>query len=232
MAEWAEKIILGGHNPQEQLRASAEFRNFLEPLLDERLKHPRDDLMSTLLDARIHGKPMSRDHVIAFMLLMFPAGIDTTWLSIGSLFSAVLGTPGAKERLIAEPELRAQAVEEALRWEPPTPLIPRLTRRDIVLSGVRIPANSLTAIGIGAANREPGRFGDADPAIWDLDRNPQNTMAFGHGKHMCLGIHVARAELRVALDMLLEELPDIELVEPPRFVGAAIRGPQKLMVNV
>jgi len=232
MAQWAEKIILGGSDPAEQARAAEEFRAYLMPVMEARRAAPREDLLSTVLRTELFGKPLTHEQIVGFMVLMFPAGIDTTWLSIGSMLAAVLSSPGAKERLIDQPELRQKAVEETLRWEPPTPLIPRLTRRDIELSGVCIPANSLTVLALGAANREPGRFGERDPAVWDLDRVCDGHLAFSYGQHMCLGIHIARAELKVALDVMLEVLPAMELVEAPVFAGSAIRGPRSVMVAV
>jgi len=194
MANWAEKIILGGNDPGEQAQAADDFRDYLLPVLEARKADPQNDVISTILRTKLNGKPLTHEQIVGFMVLMFPAGIDTTWLSIGSMMSAVLSTPGAKERLLENPGLRAQAVEETLRWEAPTPLIPRLTKKDITLSGVHIPANSLTILALGAANRERGRFGATDPAIWDLDRNTDGHLAFSYGQHMCLGI---RGQARV-----------------------------------
>lgn len=137
---------------------------------------------------------------------------------------------GAVDRLKARPEERVWAVEETLRWEPPTPGIPRMTVRDTELSGVKIPAGSMTVLNLAAANREPGRFGATDPDLWCVDRRPQGHIAFGVGEHVCLGVHLARAELRVALEVLLERLPNLRLREEPVFVGAAIRGPRELKI--
>jgi cytochrome P450 len=230
LAGWARDIILGGEYEVRAAGAQA-FRQYALPLLHERRRKPGDDVLSRLLAGEVDGRPLTDEEVISFMLLLFPAGVDTTWLSLGTMMAAVLSTPGVPERLRVSSEEREWAVEETLRWEPPTPGIPRITVRDSELSGVEIPAGSMTILNLAAANREPGRFGDTDPDVWSLDRRPVGHLAFSIGEHFCLGAHLARAELRVALDVLLSRLPNLRLVEDPVFVGAAIRGPRRLCVT-
>lgn len=232
MVHWAEKIILGGADPDGQKVAAQAFRDYLEPVIESRRAAPEPDLLTTLVTGRVFGKPLTEEQVIAFMLLLFPAGIDTTWLSIGSMMAAILAQPDAKQRLLEDPGMRYWAVEETLRWEAPTPLIPRLTKKDVEVAGVHIPAHSLAILGIGPANRTPGRYGDTDPAEWDLDRKPEGHLAFSIGEHFCLGANIARSELQVALDVLLDELPGMELAEEPVFAGAAIRGPASVKVRI
>lgn len=229
LAGWARDIILGGDFGKRSAAAAA-FRGYAAPLLGERRLHPRDDVLSRLVTGRIEGRLLTDEEITSFLLLLFPAGVDTTWLSLGSLLTAVLSTPGARERTLRSAEERAWAVEETLRWEPPTPGIPRVTRRDTVIAGVPIPAGSLTILSLAAANREPGRFGESDPESWDLDRRPVGHIAFSVGEHFCLGAHLARAELRIALQVLLERLPGLRLTESPVFLGAAIRGPAAVRV--
>lgn len=227
LAGWARDIILGG-DYEVRAAGAAAFRTYVLPLLEERRKSPGDDVLSRLLSGRVDGRALTDEEVISFMLLLFPAGVDTTWLTLGSMMAAVLSTPGAAERLRTSPEERVWAVEESLRWEPPTPGIPRVTVRDTELCGVKIPAGSMTLLNLAAANRERGRFGDTDPDVWSLDRRPQGHIAFGIGEHFCLGVHLARAELRIALEVLLDRLPNLRLLEEPVFIGAAIRGPRRL----
>lgn len=229
LAGWARDIILGGEYDVRAAGARA-FRQYALPLLDERRRKPGADVLSRLLAGEVDGRPLTDEEVISFMLLLFPAGVDTTWLSLGSMMAAVLSTPGIAERVKVSREAREWAVEETLRWEPPTPGIPRITVRDSELSGVKIPAGSMTVLNLAAANREPGRFGHTAPDVWSLDRRPVGHLAFGIGEHVCLGAHLARAELRVALDVLVSRLPNLRLVEDPIFVGAAIRGPRRLCV--
>ena len=92
-----------------------------------------------------------------------------------------------------------------------------------------MPAGSTILVGLASANRDPDVF--ADPDVFDLDRNPQGHIAFGFGQHFCLGAHLARAEVAVALDVLLERLANLRLVGEPRFVGTVVRGPESLPVT-
>jgi cytochrome P450 len=229
LAGWARDIILAEHAKRRV--AAAAFRAFVAPLLEERRAHPGGDVLSRLVTGQVEGRPLSDEEIVSFLLLLFPAGVDTTWLSLGSLLGAVLSTPGALERTLASAEERHWAIEETLRWEPPTPGIPRVTRREAEVAGVRIPAGALTVLSLAAANREPGRFGTSDPDRWDLDRRPVGHIAFSVGEHFCLGVHLARAELRVGFEVLLERLPGLRLIEPPVFVGAAVRGPRAVRVR-
>jgi cytochrome P450 len=194
-------------------------------VIEARRERPGDDVLSRLVTGSVDGRLLSDEEIFSFLMLLFPAGVDTTWLTLGSLLTAILSTPGALERVSSSGEERHWAIEETLRWEPPTPAIPRITARDVELSGVEIPAGSLTLLSLAAANREPERFGDVDPNVWDLDRRPVGHIAFSVGEHFCLGAHLARAELRIALEVLVERLPGMRLVEPPTFLGAAVRGP-------
>ena len=228
LAGWARDIILGDFG--RRAAAAEAFRGYVTPLLDERRAHPGEDVLSRLVTGRVEDRPLSDEEIVSFLLLLFPAGVDTTWLSLGSLLVAVLSTPGALERTQGSAQERAWAVEETLRWEPPTPGIPRVTRRDTEVAGVTIPAGSLTILSLAAANREPGRFGPFDPERWVLDRRPVGHIAFSVGEHFCLGAHLARAELRIGLEVLLERLPGLRLVESPVFLGAAVRGPKSVCV--
>lgn len=104
----------------------------------------------------------------------------------------------------------------------------RLTLQDVVVSGVEIAAGELVRLGLSVANRDPDVF--PDPDRWDLDRRPTNHITFGLGRHFCLGAHLARVELQVALDVLLQRLPNLRLLEQPHITGIGIRGPKALRV--
>ncbi len=227
MAGWANDLLFASDRAAKQASAR-QFRDYLRPLLTQRRADPADDVLSLLATGQVDGEPLTEDEVMSFMLLLFPAGADTTWLAVGSMMAAVLSTPGALETLAAHPEMRAAAVEETLRWAPPVAMLPRITAQDIDIRGTRIPAGSMTLLAIVAANRDPQRFGDPD--CWRLDRRPANHITFGFGEHFCLGVHLARAEMRAALDALIDRLPGLHLSEPPRFHGAAIRGPGAVRV--
>ncbi|MGB3481124.1 MAG: cytochrome P450 [Mycobacterium sp.] len=234
IAGWARALILGeGGTPEEtrarQREVAQEFRNYVFPLLDERRTTPTTDILSQLVHGSIEGRPLTDEEILSFMLLLFPAGVDTTWMAIGAMMTAVLGTPGVVEAIKADPSLVPGIVEEALRWGSPVILQARLTVKDTEVGGVPIPAGSFALLGIGAANRDPERFDRPEEFIYD--RNPAGQMAFSFGEHFCLGSHLARAEMAAALTVMLERLPNVRLTEDVRFIGCSVRGPETLRVS-
>ena len=228
LAGWAIGM-LAQPDPEARKRVNAEFTEYVEPLLEQRRSHPRDDLLSALVTQEVDGERLDDEEVLGFLRLLFPAGVDTTWLTLGSLMYAVVEHPGVHERLLADATERAWAVEETLRWESTVGTEPRVTLEDVVVSGVEIPARTWVRLILPVANRDPAVF--ADPDRWDLDRRPRDHLAFGLGRHFCLGAFLARAELTVALEVLLRRLPNLRLVEQPRIAGVVLRGPRELQVE-
>lgn len=238
MGRWANDLILGGdpddsgESPQQiqarRQRSAQEFREWLHPLIIGRRGSDNQDVLTRLANGVVDGEALTDDQIMSFMLLLFPAGVDTTWLGVGNMMAAVLSTPGAAERLRDDAESRYWAVEETLRWAPPVSLLPRVTARDADIRGVRIPAGSLTLLAIASANRDATRF--PDPDRWDLDRRSTQHLTFSVGEHFCLGSHLARAEMLTALEVLLDRLPGVRLTEQPRYWGASIRGPEAVHV--
>jgi cytochrome P450 len=147
---------------------------------------------------------------------------------LGTLVYAVLSHPESIKRVRHDAEERSWAVEETLRWDSPIGMEPRLTVRDVEVSGVEIPAGEFVRLCLPVANRDPEEFDDPDR--WDLDRRPKNHIAFGLGAHFCLGAFLARAEMAVALEVLLRRLPNLRLVEEPPMAGLVLRGPARLRV--
>lgn len=234
MAGWARTLILGdGGSKEEELEhrkeVAEEFRKYVRPLLAERRGKPSDDVLSLLSNGKIEDEDLSDEAIFSFMLLLFPAGVDTTWLAIGSMMTIILRTPGASEDLRSDEGLRRWAVEEALRCVSSVAMQPRVVVKDTELSGVAIPKGSLATLAIAAANRDPSHFEDPD-RFW-LERRPTDHLAFSFGQHFCLGAHLARAEMLAALSVLLDRLPNLRLSEEPRYMGGAIRGPNAVSVR-
>jgi cytochrome P450 len=128
--------------------------------------------------------------------------------------------------------LLPQAIEEGLRWEPPILFIVRRADRDTTVEGVPVPEGAILNVCVGAANRDPTRY--PEPDRFDIFRDPQQHMTFGFGPHMCLGMHLARMETRVAISTLLDRLPKLRLdpdLEPPYVQGTAFRSPPALHVR-
>ena len=226
MAGWAKAMLNSVADPEGTTRANAEFTEYVAPLVEERRARPGDDLLSAIATEEVEGERLDDDHVFGFLRLLFPAGVDTTWLTLGTLMVAVLQRPDLHQRLLESEEERTWAVEETVRWQPTTGTEPRLTMEDVVLSGVEIPAGQFVRLAVPAANRDPRVFDDPDR--WDLDRRPTNHLAFGVGRHFCLGAFLARTEMAVALEVLLRRLPNLRLVDVPEIYGVILRGPREV----
>jgi cytochrome P450 len=228
-SRWAMALISYAFLPEEAMQASERFNRFLAPLIEERRRQPSDDLLSMLATAEVDGVRLTDEQALSFVRVIFAAGTDTTYNAVGSLLHALLTNPDALERVTADRDLLPQAVEELLRWNGPIGVLPRILPADTEHLGHHMPAGSTILVGLASANRDPDVF--ADPDAFDLDRNPQGHLAFGFGQHFCLGAHLARAEMVVALDVLLDRLADLRLTAEPRFVGSVIRGPETLPVE-
>jgi cytochrome P450 len=233
---WAIGILDIQQHYEQALQCAQEFTAFVKPILDERRSDPGDDLLSTLATAEVEGERLSDDEIMAFLKLLFPAGADTTYLNLGSTLYALLTNPDQLDHVRADPATRCRlAAEEGLRWYPAVPLLPRRNPRDVVWQGVAIPADTPMIFSLLGANRDPAAFDDPDR--YDVERRATNTLTFGQGVHFCLGAHLARAEMEVALRVLIDRLPGLRLVDDPevRITGSFVQllqGPNRLPVRL
>ncbi len=202
--------------PQEQrLRASAELGAMVERLIAERRREPRDDLISLLTRAELpatDGGPPARladEDIVAFLRLLVPAGAQTTYRTLTTLLHALLTHPDQLEAVRRDRSLVPKAVEESLRLEPPLTFLGRLAMEDTEVAGCPVAAGTVVNLSLAAANRTPDRW--EDPDEFDVTRPTLAHMSFGQGNHICLGIHFARMELRVALEQILDKLPGLRL---------------------
>jgi cytochrome P450 len=214
------------------LAASAELKTYLAEILAERRRRPQDDLISMLAESEIDGARLTDDEIFAFLLLILPAGVETTYRASGNLLVALLTEPALLAELRADRGMLRGAFEEALRWEPPITTVVRRAVRDCELGGLAIPAGTTVSVSVAAANRDPARY--PDPDRFDPTRRNIAHLTFGGGPHLCLGMHLARMEGTVAIDALLDRLPDLRL-DPtgptPHIVGVAFRSPVALPVE-
>jgi cytochrome P450 len=214
------------------LAASAELKAYLAEILAERRRHPQDDLISTLAESEIDGARLTDDEIFAFLLLILPAGVETTYRASGNLLVALLTEPALLAQLRTDRGMLRGAFEEALRWEPPITTVVRRAARDCELGGVAIPAGATVSVSVAAANRDPARY--PDPDRFDSTRKNIAHLTFGGGPHLCLGMHLARMEGTVAINALLDRLPDLRLdpsAPAPHVVGVAFRSPAALPVE-
>jgi len=229
--EWAEQINTGPLHPEVGMAASRAMREYLEPLVEERRANPCGDLLSDLVHAEVDGERLSEERLYGFLRLLLPAGAETTFRVMGNALTALLTNDDVMTRVMADRALLPALIEETLRWESSVTQVSRVATKDTEVAGCPIPAGSPVSVITGSANHDAERY--VDPERFDLDRPQQVHMAFGTGQHQCLGMHLARLELRIGLDAILDRLPNLRLdPDAPRPViqGLAFRGPDALPV--
>lgn len=229
--KWSISLLSFTINPERGRAASVALEQYFTPILAARRAEPRDDLISRLAVAEIDGERLTDPEIFSFLRLLLPAGVETTYRSLGNLLFGLFSHPDQFAALRADRSLIPQAIEEAVRWEPPLLTITRVATRDTELAGVAIPAGSSVMPMLGAANREEDRYDDPDR--FDIFRPPQANVSWGHGAHVCLGMHLARLEMRVAIDLLLDRLPGLRpdpAADDPHIRGQVFRSPTALPV--
>jgi cytochrome P450 len=227
---WGLDIIGFTDDPPRGYAAAQNLVEFLRPLLAQRRAAPTADLMSRLAHAEVDGERLTDEEIFSFLRLLLPAGAETTFRLIGNLLYALLDTPGALDEVRAARGKVDWAIEETLRWESPVQFASRETTRPTTLAGVELPAGAQLLLALGSANRDERHF--AAPARFDLQRRPDEHFAFGFGRHFCAGAHLARLEARIAVNALLDRLPNLRFAPGAErsVVGLAFRSPTALPV--
>ena len=230
--EFVEDLMEGINLPPEEriARVSRLFEYLLDQVHDH-LDRPRDDLTSYLINAELYGRKLDPDHVTGTMALLLIAGIDTSWSAIGASLWHLARNPADRDRLAAEPGLLRVAMEEFLRAYAPVTMA-RLVRQDMRWHGADMKADDWILLSFPAANRDPAQFDQAGEVI--IDREVNRHAAFGLGIHRCVGSHLARMELRVALETWLARIPTFTLADPAavRWSAGQIRGPRALPLRI
>jgi cytochrome P450 len=214
-------------------RAVEEFKDYLARLVDARRKQPGDyesDVLTRLIQGEKDGARLSTLELYHNCIFLLNAGHETTTNLIGNGIWLLLTNESEFSRLKREPALIPLAVEEMLRFEGPIQLNNRRLTSRIELSGKILPEGSFVTLGIGAANRDPRQFPDAE--CFDVARKPNRHVAFGHGDHACAGMNVARMEARIAFSRLLARFPNLEPAgSPERDRRIRFRGFRRLPVK-
>jgi cytochrome P450 len=180
-----------------QVATAQSIYDYFEAVLDERAQSPRDDLLSKFLVTEIEGDRLTREEILDISFLFLIAGLDTVTASLDCMMSFLARHPDHRRQIVEDPELIPSAVEEMLRFETPVIGVPRKAVQDYELGGCPIKAGQQVTVLLGSGNTDDVEFGDGDNVRFD--RDPNRHMAFGGGIHRCLGSHLARQELRVAL---------------------------------
>lgn len=229
---WAEEINTGPLNPPQGMAASQAMRDYLAPLVEARRANPTGDFLSDLVHAEIEGQQLTDEKLYGFLRLLLPAGAETTFRAMGNALTALLTVPGLMERVQGDHDLLPALIEETLRWETSVTQVSRVATRDTEIAGCPVPKGAVMNVLTGSANHDESRFPRSEE--FDIDRPPQNHLTFGTGQHQCLGMHLARMEMRVGLAAILDRLPNLRLdpdAPAPVIEGLAFRGPTALNVR-
>jgi cytochrome P450 len=213
------------------LNASNSLYDYLVDFVHLRRDEPGNDMISVLAHSDHEGQKLTDDEIIAFCRLLLPAGAETTYRSSSNLMTGLLTHPEQLDAVRNDRSLLPQAIEEGLRWEPPLLTIMRTATQDTSVCGVDIEAGAVMVVNMGAANHDERRWQDAD--AFDIFRSQTGHIAFASGPHMCLGMHLARMETRVAVNRIFDRLPNVRLdpdAEPPYITGMTFRSPPRLEV--
>ena len=194
-----------------QRAAGTEIYAYFQSVVDARRAEPREDLISGFIAAEVDGHRLSDNDILDICYLFLLAGLDTVTASLTCAVAYLAGHPDRRDAIAADLSLVPAAVEELLRWESIVPGVPRVAMNDIEIGGEVIREGESVMCMLGAANIDPGEFPDAD--VVDLERPGNRHLAFGGGVHRCLGSHLARLEMRVALEELHRRLPDYAIKE-------------------
>ena len=230
---WAVEITSVARDWERGVAASEALREYFAEILEERRREPADDLITDLVQVEVDGERLTDEEIYSFLRLLLPAGVETTYRASGTLLFALLTNPEQLAAVRADRELLPQAIEEAIRWEPPVTVVLRQATRDTELAGVPVSKGADVACMLGAANHDPRKY--ERPDEFDLFRDVRQHIGFGFGVHVCLGMHLARMETRVALNALFDRLPDLRLDPEPgqdvHIKGLAFRSPTTLPVS-
>jgi cytochrome P450 len=232
--KWADgltTLLLAGVGEDQRMdraqTALIEFKAFLAGLYDERVKNPRNDMMSWLMEVQRNDPTLTRDDVLHSCILLVNAGHETTQDLICNTLTTLLGLPDQLDLLRREPAHMKTGIEEGLRYNGPLKGTMRVAGEDMTIADQAVQAGDRILLLMGAANRDPAKF--ADPEKFDVTRNPNPHLSFSHGIHFCLGAPLARMEMEIAFNELLRRFPKMELASEikwdPRILGRSIEPP-------
>ena len=233
---WSKTLISAGTNRNllVLIPSIMSFMGYLKKLIKERHAHPKDDLVTALVQAKDGSDQLSEDEILAMIILLLVAGHETTVNLIGSGTLALLEHPDQLAKLRSEPSLIKTAIEELVRFVCPVEMATeRYTREEITIAQTPIPRGELVMAVIGSANRDANAFDHPDSL--DITRKNNKHLAFGHGAHFCLGASLARLEGQIAISTLIQRMPNLRLSLPPdqlRWRGTfLLRGLEALPVS-
>ncbi len=232
-----DRLPTGEPKPEVQQRllasASTEIVEYFGELFDERRAAPRDDILTKLLEIRReNGDPLSEDELTRIAYNLVLGGLDTTTAIIGGVLWDFANRPSYRKAFIAlmdDPKALQLAVAELVRYHSIV-LVPRVVGAECEFKGLSLRQHEILNLDLTAACRDPRKFDN--PHELDFARQPNPHLGFGHGRHRCLGMHVARLELRVALQEIHRRMPEYEVVGEPKVIASGQRGIESLRLRV
>jgi unspecific monooxygenase len=222
LVNWSNRMVqmyMYGVTHETELdanRASEDFMAYLRGVIAERRKSPKEDLLTHMLTAEVDGQKLSEDEVMSTAILLLNAGHEATVHTTGNAVKTILESGRDAQALFATPEQTEATVEECLRFDAPLHMFTRYAMSDVTLDdGQSFKKGDVIGLMLGAANRDPSRFKDAN--TFDPFRTDGQNVSFGAGIHFCIGAPLARIELQVALSTLFKRLPTLRLEGEPRY---------------
>lgn len=214
---WADEILLfqGVNRPPVALLERSQaallaMRSFLTDLVNEKRRHPADDVISQLVAAEAQGNRLTEQELVYTCVTIMGAGHETTTSLLGNGLYTILSHPEQWRKLCNNPSLMTSAIEEMLRYESPVARQPRVIKDDIELGGKQLLKGQVAFQMLNAANRDPAYF--TAPDTFDIERQNNKHIAFGMGIHFCLGAGLSRTEAQEVFKAIMERLPNIQLV--------------------
>ena len=212
--QWRDDTIRPATDDMEEAqrirdRVGAEITAYFDRALDEKAVEPDDGLMSRIAVGEVDGRPLTRGEQLGMCHLLMLGGLDTVTATLDCMIAYLAEHPERRRALADDPALVDTVVEELLRAETPVVMVPRLVAQDATIGGVEVKAGDTAVIILGAADTDGAEFADADAV--DFTREKNRHVAFGAGPHRCLGSHLARMELRVAVEEFHARIPDYRM---------------------
>ena len=197
----------------EQIRADAShsINDYFITALEEKAKNPDDRLLTRIVNGQVDGRPLTHREQLGMCHLLLLGGLDTVTATLDCMIVYLAQHPDRRQAVVDNPELMDPAIEEMLRHQTPVMMVPRIIAQDFELGGVHMAAGDSATLMIGAANCDRAEFDDPTEVV--LDREANRHLAFGGGPHRCLGSHLARLELRVALQEFHKRIPEYAIAE-------------------
>lgn len=204
--QWSDEIVGVSHTPGSN--PHAKMANYYLQMFEQRRSEPQDDLVTHLMNAQIDGEHLSMMELLGFCILLLVAGNETTTHLISNAIWSFDEHPAAVEQMRANPSLIPDALEEVLRYRSPVKLMHRVMAKDTTLGDKKLREGQMVIAWMGSANRDEEQFPDAE--TFDFQRTPNRHLAFGYGIHFCIGAPLARLEARIAFEVMLARLQDIQ----------------------